>query len=147
MAILGKGASLNYAAATNETSATNFTALSSVEEIGFPALKAGPKVDTTHLGTTGDYRTSIAGAFKELTEFDAKVQFAASDYSTLSGIVGVVKTWKIIFPTSTAATNCASASFPGHVDEIAGDTIVSDNKVINTVKIVIDGALTFSAGS
>jgi len=119
---------------TLATSATTFEIMegskdaSSVEEI-----------DTTHVGTTGGYRTYIPGEIIEGGSYNFTVIFDPDAGET--DFVGVSQTITITYPVPSGGSTGATWAFTGFVSEF-GQELPLDDKMTAEMKIKVAGQIT-----
>lgn len=135
-----------YAAATGETSASNFTALSDIRSIKPGGLTVG-KTDTTILESTNAHRENIPG-WGETDDATFTAYFTKAQLTTILGLYRTQKTFRISKPLIGTETTASLLTWNGHitsVDEQEGST--DDEALMVNFAVAVSGKPTYSAGS
>lgn len=142
---IGHGCKLMYAAATNETSYSNFTAIANVSNISVDGM-AMDHVDMSTMDSANKWREYVAG-MKEGGEITADINYDGSASGTcdklFNTLYGEEKGYAIFFNETTNPTSNSLFTCPGTLTRI-GMAIPFDAKMNQPVTIKILGEPSFA---
>lgn len=134
MADEGSGASITFG-----TSGTTINAIS-IQGSGI----AREALETTHLQTTGGYKTYIPADYKDPGEISVTFRY---DPDTQPPIAAAAETITITYPVPVGENNGATEASSGFVTSFDGPTLENDTVMDATMTIKRTGPITFTDAS
>lgn len=125
--------------------ATSSTLLGNIHDIRPNAIER-PAIETTHMATTGGWRTFIAGDLKTAGEIEIDVEYNTQlDYKTLVASQAA-ETMTITYPLRGNAATAATKTFSAVLTK-ASPAWPKDDLLMTTLTFQVSGAETYTAAT
>ncbi len=102
-------------------------------------------IDTSHIGTSGGYKTKIPSDLKDGGAWEFKIIFDPDTDET--NFVGVQQTCTVTFPVPSGLSSGATWAWSGTIQEHPIETLSMEEMMTASITVSVDGAITITAAS